>query len=55
MLSLSLNDVPAVREIFATFTIESVETTYTIVGQGKASAAREVLISGGRAGELPLG
>jgi len=43
---LSLNDVPAVREIFAGFDIEAVETTYSIAKAG-AMKAGEVIISGG--------
>jgi DNA adenine methylase len=41
---LSLNDHPAVREIFAGFTIEAVRTTYT-VGKGKAKPVGEVIIT----------
>lgn len=40
---LSLNDVPAVREIFAAFTVVSVELTYSINGPAPVTA-REVLI-----------
>jgi DNA adenine methylase len=39
---LSLDDHPAVREIFGAFAIESLSTTYTV---GKAKAVGEVLIS----------
>ena len=42
---LSLNDVPEIRETFAGFTIERVETTYT-VGRDRAQKVGEVLISG---------
>lgn len=42
---LSLNDVPEVRRIFAGFAIESVRTTYTVGGKGRAKPVREVLIS----------
>ena len=42
---LSLNDTPGVREIFRAFTIEAVETIYTVGGEGSAPA-NEVLISG---------
>ncbi|WP_367273144.1 DNA adenine methylase [Ferrovibrio sp.] len=42
---LSLNDVPAVRQIFAGFKIESVETTYTVGGAGKAKRVAEVIIT----------
>jgi DNA adenine methylase len=40
---LSLNDLPEVRETFAGFAIEEVETTYTIAG-GKAQTGRKELI-----------
>lgn len=43
---LSLNDTPEVREIFAAFALESVETTYTVRGGGKATRARELIITG---------
>lgn len=44
---LSLNDVPGVRELFAGFSIETVETTYSIGLQEHGSGKRgEVLISG---------
>ena len=46
---MSLNDTPGVRETFAAFDIETVETNYT-VNLGNASAAREVIITDG----LPL-
>lgn len=42
---LSLNDRPEVREIFARFQIEAVETHYGIAGQG-ARPAGEVIITG---------
>lgn len=42
---LSLNDVPAVRRIFAAFKIETVQTTYTVGGAGKAKRVSEVIIS----------
>lgn len=41
---LSLNDTPEVRNIFSSFNIEEVRTTYS-VAKGKAKAAREVIIS----------
>ncbi len=47
---LSLNDRAEVRETFARFRLEPVQTTYTIVGQGRSKRARELLISGGRGG-----
>lgn len=42
---LSLNDRPEVREIFAGFTIEPVETTYSLAGNNNAQRAAELLIS----------
>lgn len=42
---LSINDVPAVREIFAAFDQEQVDLTYTVSG-GKGRPARELIISG---------
>jgi len=42
---LSLNDRPEVRETFAGFTIEGVETTYSIAGGDNAQRAGEVIIS----------
>ena len=42
-LQVSLNDHPGVREVFAGFTIEAVETTYSVFGG--AQRAGEVLIS----------
>jgi DNA adenine methylase len=46
---LSLNDVPEVREIFAAFRIEAVETSYSVNGGAQGKAA-ELLISDGRSG-----
>jgi len=43
---LSLNDRPEVREIFAGFQIDNVDTHYGLAGQGAVKAA-EVIISGG--------
>ena len=44
---LSLNDTPEVRETFEGFTVEAVETRYSV--NAKATRrAREVLITGGR-------
>jgi DNA adenine methylase len=40
---LSINDAPAVREIFASFTMAPVRTTYTV--SGKAQDAGELIIS----------
>lgn len=42
---LSLNDRPGVREIFARFSIEAVETHYGLAGKG-ARPAGEVIITG---------
>lgn len=44
---LSINDQPEVREVFAGFRREAVETTYTIAGGDSAQRAGELLISGG--------
>ncbi|WP_367615463.1 DNA adenine methylase [Teichococcus aerophilus] len=44
---LSLNDTPGVREVFGRFTIEAVETTYTVGAGASAQKAGEVLISNG--------
>ncbi len=43
---LSLNDVPPVHEIFAGFTIEPVNTRYSLRGVGDHKEAGEVLITG---------
>ncbi|MBX9858978.1 MAG: DNA adenine methylase [Sphingomonas sp.] len=42
---VSLNDVPAVREVFAGFHLREVETTYTIAGNDNGKRAAELLIS----------
>lgn len=42
---LSLNDVPEVRRIFGCFTIDPVDTSYSVAGN--STPAREVLISNG--------
>ncbi|CAN5200434.1 DNA adenine methylase [soil metagenome] len=42
---LSLNDRPEVREIFAGFSLEEVETTYQIAGSGKLPKAAELILS----------
>lgn len=42
---LSINDVPEIRECFAGFRIEPVQTSYT-VSRGKAKAAGELIIQG---------
>jgi DNA adenine methylase len=41
---LSINDTPGVRETFAAFQLEEIETTYT-VARGAASKAAELIIS----------
>ena len=43
---LSLNDVAAVRKLFAGFRIEALETTYTIAGGKGAKRTTELVISG---------
>lgn len=44
---LSLNDRPEVREVFRSFTIEAVETSYSIAGgRGDRGTVGEVLIAG---------
>lgn len=42
---LSINDVPAIREIFAAFDQEEVQLNYTVAG-GKGRPARELIITG---------
>lgn len=42
---MSINDVPAIRELFAAFTVEEAELTYS-VGGGKGMPARELIIVG---------
>lgn len=46
---LSLNDRPEVREIFSGFLIEAVDTVYTVGGQGRQTAAGEVIIRDNKA------
>lgn len=43
---LSINDVPEIRELFADFAIEAVETTYSLPGADKAQRAGELVITG---------
>jgi DNA adenine methylase len=50
---LSINDVPAVREIFQAFTVDQVETLYSVNGRQQKTVG-ELLISGGNAGEPTL-
>lgn len=42
---LSINDVPEIRALFSGFTIETVETTYSLPGPGKAQRASELIIT----------
>jgi len=45
---MSINDLPEVRKVFAAFSIEAVETTYTIGKQAGSRGKRgELLVSGG--------
>jgi len=44
---LSINDCPEIRSAFAGFTLEEVDTTYTVKGKGECSAAKELLVSNG--------
>lgn len=41
---ISLNDHPAIREVFSAFHIEKTDLKYTVGGGGKSPAASEVLI-----------
>lgn len=43
---MSINDVPAIREIFAWAQIEEITTSYSIAGKGRNSVAAELLIRG---------
>lgn len=47
---LSINDHPDVREIFAGFDFEEVETTYQVGGMDRAKRVGELIISGGGSG-----
>jgi len=49
---LSVNDVPATREAFASFSIESVSTRYTIAG-GKWTDVAEIVVTGPAPGAVP--
>jgi DNA adenine methylase len=55
---MSINDTPEIRQIFAGFEIEAIETTYSVGGGDKSQKAAELLISGGqglkRLPELPF-
>ncbi|MBU2090414.1 MAG: DNA adenine methylase, partial [Alphaproteobacteria bacterium] len=44
---LSINDHPEVRRIFDGFTMEEVDTTYTLSGANKAKRVGELIITGG--------
>lgn len=44
---LSLNDCPEVREIFSAFSMEAVQTTYTVSAGSNAKSAGELIITGG--------
>lgn len=44
---LSINDAPEIREIFAAFEFDEVETTYTISGEG-AQVAKELIVKPAR-------
>jgi DNA adenine methylase len=41
---MTINDVPEIRKMFAWATIEAAELTYTVGGNGKAKAVRELII-----------
>jgi DNA adenine methylase len=43
---LSINDHPEIRALFGAFAIEEVDTSYTVGGQAKAKAVRELIITG---------
>jgi len=43
---MSINDHPEIRELFARFSIEEAETSYTVGGQAKAKTVRELIITG---------
>lgn len=45
---LSINDVPAIRELFAWARLDEVQTTYTVGGNGQAKPGAELLIRGGK-------
>jgi DNA adenine methylase len=44
---LSINDLPEVREVFAGFTLQDVQLTYTVAGGRNAVPARELVITPG--------
>ncbi|MCW2395199.1 MULTISPECIES: DNA adenine methylase [unclassified Sphingobium] len=43
---MSINDHPEIRELFARFTIDEAATSYSVGGQAKAKAVRELIITG---------
>ena len=43
---LSINDTPEIREIFAAFVMEEVETTYTMAGNHKPKKVGELIVMG---------
>lgn len=43
---MSINDHPDIRELFAAFTIEEAETSYSVGGQANAKTVRELIITG---------
>lgn len=43
---MSINDHPEIRDLFAGFSIEEAETSYTVGGQAKAKTVRELIITG---------
>jgi DNA adenine methylase len=43
---LTLNDLPATREIYRRFDIQSADLSYTACGAGQAKAAREIIVTG---------
>ena len=45
---LSINDTPQIRDIFQAFEMEEATTTYSINGSAKDTAAKELIIQGGR-------
>lgn len=45
---MSINDVPAIRDLFSWARVEEVTTSYSVAGRGQNMAAAELLIRGGR-------
>lgn len=43
---LSINDVQPVRKLFGRFSLQPVETTYTIQGRGKSKRVKELIVEG---------